>query len=197
MRRLAPLVGAILLLSACAHHRVATEDGLSYTERQARLAAIDAWDLRGQLVVDTGERRDGLNVSWEQHGAELRLTIRSRIPGAGGFRIEGDASRLTIEGRGETSVLTDPERELSERMGWWLPVTSLEHWLLGRPDPDFRSRVDRAPSGALANLSQRDWRIDYEQYQLIDNLLFPRVIRMTHDTLELRLTVRDFDAIAD
>jgi len=197
MTRLVPLVGAALLLTACAHHRIATEDGLSYDERQARLAAIRNWDLRGQLIVDTGERRDRLSASWEQHGDQLSLTVRSVVPGAGGFRVEGNASRLTIDGRGDTRVLTDPELELSQEVGWWLPVTSLEHWLLGRPDPDYPRRLDRGPSGALASLRQRDWRIDYEQYQLIDGLLFPRTIRMGYDTLELRLTVCDWEPDPD
>jgi outer membrane lipoprotein LolB len=186
MRHPAPLLGAALLLTGCVH-TAAIDDGLGFDERQARLEAIADWDLSGQLVVDTGERRDRYRVSWAQRGERLSVTVGSRVVGAASIRVEGDAGRLVIEGRGEPRVLEDPEGELSMELGWPLPVLSLEDWLLGLPDPDYSARVDRGPAGALASLRQRDWQVDYEEYQLAGDLLVPRAITLTHLKLNLRL----------
>ena len=186
MRSCAPLVGAALLLGGCAHD-AALDDNLTYAERQDRLSAIGDWDLSGQLIVDTGERRDRVRVAWEQRAERLRLTVRGTVIGAGTVRVEGDATGLVIEARGETRVLDDPEAELSNELGWQLPVMSLDSWLLGQPDRAYPSDVDRGPAGTVATLRQRDWTVDYEEYQLADGVLVPRVVALSHGSLSLRL----------
>ena len=195
MRSCAPLVGAVLLLGGCAH-TAAVDDNLTYAERQERLSAIDDWNLSGQLVVDTGERRDRVRVAWEQRAEHLRLTVRGTVIGAGAVRVEGDTSGLVIQARGETRVLDDPETELSNELGWQLPVISLDSWLLGQPDAAYPSDVDRGPAGAVATLRQRDWRIDYEEYQLADGVLVPRAMTLSHGTLSLRLAGISFAPVA-
>ena len=180
---------AALALAACAHRPVVVDDGLSARERAARLEAIETWELSGQLIVDTGERRERMRVGWEQVGDTLSLTVRGIALGAGSFMISGDAATLVIEGRGEARVLTDPEIDLSREVGWWLPVTSLPHWLLGLPDPDFPGQQNRAPGGVLEAQSQRQWRIRYEEYQLAADLLVPRSIVMSHESLTLTLRI--------
>jgi outer membrane lipoprotein LolB len=186
MRLCAPLLGAVLLLAGCAH-TAAIDDGLGFAERQARLSEIADWNLSGQLVVDTGERRDRFRVAWEQRGDHLSLTVRGVVIGAGSLRVVGDAAQLVIEGRGEPRVLDDPEAELSRELGWPLPVTSLESWLLGQPDAAYPERVDRGPAGVVVVLTQRDWRVDYEEYQVAGGLLVPRAIALTQGQLKLRL----------
>lgn len=186
------LVGASALLAACAHI-TDLDDGLSFAERQARLSAISDWDMSGNLIIDTGERRDRVRVKWEQRGDQLSVAIRPTLV-AGSFRIVGNTDRLEIEGRGETRVLDDPEVDLSLELGWWLPVTSLEHWLLGRPDADYPERGGRNPRGTLTGFDQRDWRISYDAYQLAEGLLVPREITMSHESLKLSLTIREWAA---
>lgn len=195
MIRLASLAGATLILTGCAHLD-AVDDGLNYSERQTRLSAIADWELRGQLVIDSGDSRERARVVWTQQGEQLSLTVRPSVVGLGSFRIAGDASRLVIEGRGETQVLEDPEIDLYDRIGWWLPVASLENWLLGQPDPAYPAAIDRGPAGTLARLRQRDWQLSYEAYQLADGLLVPRTVTLTHERLELRLDQISFAATA-
>jgi len=191
MRRLAALVAAGSVLGGCAHTGV-IDDGLNYAERQARLSALADWNLRGQLIIDTGERRERVRVAWEQRSDDLSLTVRGVVLGAGSFRIAGNAEQLVIEGRGESRILADPEIDLSREVGWWLPVTSLNHWLLGQPDTDYPVRSSRGTAGTLATLAQRDWQIVYREYQLANGLLVPREATLTHESLELRLTITEW-----
>jgi outer membrane lipoprotein LolB len=185
MRRAASLVGAVLVLAGCAHKAV-VDDGLTELERQARLLAIPAWDMDGRLSVDTGESAHRASVSWQQRGEQLELEVHGFL-GAGSFRVEGDAHRLTVTSRDGTQVLDDPELQLSEMFGWWLPVTSLEFWLLGEPDGDYPATTRRGAAGAL--------KIDYEQYQLAAGLLIPRSVILSHAPLELTLTITDFEPV--
>lgn len=190
MRGAAALASAFVLLGACAHRGTVGDDGLGYAERQARLAAISDWNLRGDIVINTGEDTRRANVNLRQRGDRLDLAVRGTL-GAGAFRVTGDADSLTIVRSGETRVLDNPQAQLRAEYGWWLPVASLKYWLLGRPDPDpaFRQRSDRGTAGTLATLEQRDWRIAYEEYQLIDGLLIPRRITLRHSTLHLDVDI--------
>lgn len=189
------LVGAALVLVGCAHTML-VDDQLGYERRQSQLDAISDWSINGRLTVDTGERGYQARFSWQQHDGELELEVRGLL-GARSFRIEGDETRLTVQSRGETEVLTDPERQLSEMLGWWLPVTSVEHWLLGQPDPDYPADTARGAFDTLSMLNQREWAIRYEEYQLADGRLIPRHIVLSDAPLTLQLFVTDWESAAD
>jgi len=100
-------------------------------------------------------------------------------------------------------VLDDPETQLSELLGWWLPIGSLHAWLLGLPDPAFKASTELGPDGTLASFEQRLWRVAFASYQLAPakasaqaRLLVPRRIDLTHGELRLRLTIDDWHAAA-
>ena len=185
-----PAVLAALLLGAlggCAHLGVG-EDGLSYPQRQARLQAIDTWEMNGRIAVDTGQRAFQGRFQWRQSADTMALFIRSPL-GAGILEVAGPPERLTVRARGQTWELSDPEPELSALLGWWLPVDSLKAWLLGLSDPLFASQQALGPQRALRTLEQRLWQLSYESYQLAGGLLLPRRIDLRHGDLELRVFV--------
>jgi outer membrane lipoprotein LolB len=158
--------------------------------------------MRGRLAVATADRGFQGSFRWEQSGDALDLAIRGPI-GAGAMQITGTPASLTLTSRGETRVLEDPETQLSELMGWWLPVGSLPAWLLGLPDPQFEARTETGVDGTVASLEQRLWRVAYESYQLAGAsetdrgaVLVPRRIDLEHGDLRLRLTIEDWHAAA-
>jgi outer membrane lipoprotein LolB len=190
--RLAALLPAAWLLGACATLPVGT-DGLSFEQRRAELAAVDTWEMRGRLAIDTGGRAFQGSFNWRQDGDALELAVRGPL-GAGVLQVEGAPSSLTYTARGETRTLTDPEAELSALLGWWLPVASLPAWLLGLPDETYRSTTEPGPDGTLARIDQRLWQVSYASYQLAQpeggrGVLLPRRIDLVHDRLSLRVTV--------
>jgi len=198
MRRWLWPVVAVLLLPACAHLPVGT-DGLRYEDRRSALEGVTAWEIRGRLAVDTGDRGFQGSFNWRQDDDRLDLAVRGPL-GAGVLRVAGTAAALTYTARGETRTLTDPEEELSALLGWWLPVGSLHSWLLGLPDGRFRADTEAGADGTLAAIEQRLWRVAYPTYQLAplagvaNGLLVPRRIDLAHGDLKLRLTIDDWRA---
>ena len=196
MTRWLPPAIAVLLLSACAHLPVGT-DGLSYDARRAALTAVDAWDMRGRLAVDTGDRAFQGRFDWRQRADALDLTVRGPL-GAGVLQVAGTPSSMTFTARGDTRTLADPEAELSALLGWWLPVGSLHAWLLGLTDPKFRASSEDGADGTLAAFEQREWRATFPTYQVAPlpgrtpGVLVPRRIDLTHGELKLTLTIDDW-----
>jgi outer membrane lipoprotein LolB len=190
MRRRLALLCCVAALSACARLPVGS-DGMSLTQRTAVLGQYDSWDIRGRMAVNTGERAFPANFNWQQRGDALELLIRGPL-GTGALRISGTPNALTVETRGESRTLDDPENDLSELVGWWLPVASLPAWLRGLPDPQYPATTTPGADGTLASLEQRLWRLDFVSYQLEENLLLPRRIDLSHGALELRVTIDTF-----
>lgn len=188
---------AAALLGGCVTLRTGT-DGLNLEQRRERLQSVEAWEMRGRLTVDTGERSFQGSFNWLQNGDALDLVVRGPLRN-GVLQVEGRPDALTVRARGETRTLTDPETELSELIGWWLPVASLPDWLLGFPDEKFRAMTTPGADGTLASLEQRLWRVDYPAYGLAptsgesgSQVLVPRRIDMTYGALTLKLTIDDW-----
>ena len=200
LRAAACAAAVMASLSACATLPAGT-DGRTLAQRQQALEAVADWDMRGRLTVDTGDRGFQGSFNWRQQDDALELIVRGPLRN-GVLEVEGRPDALTVTARGETRTLTDPETELSELIGWWLPVTSLPHWLLGLPDGGFQAVTQSGPEGTLASLEQRLWRVDYPAYGLaaIDGagseILVPSRIDMRHGTLTLTLTIDDWKPAA-
>jgi outer membrane lipoprotein LolB len=220
-----PAVALLAALTAfgaggCAHLRdngagaptVAGSDGLTSDARRARLTAVDAWETTGRLAVDTGERGFQGSFRWQQRGDELDLVVRGAPLRTVVLQVSGTPKSLTVTERGDKRVLDDPETQLSELLGWWLPVTSLHAWLLGFPDPQFPATTAPGAEGTLASLDQRLWNVRYESYQLgagrsaaapsgggadsAGAVLLPRRIDMKHGELGVRLTIDEWHPAA-
>jgi outer membrane lipoprotein LolB len=195
---LAPLLAAAAL-AGCASLPVGS-DGLSYEQRSAQLDSVDSWELRGRLAVATGNRAFQGSFQWRQRADTLELAVRGPF-GQGVLQVDGSPDALTVTARGDTRVLDDPETQLSELLGWWLPVGSLHAWLLGLPDPGFDAATEPGSDGTLASFDQRLWHVAYPAYQLApsggndSSMLVPRRIDLTHGDLRLRLTIDDWHAL--
>ncbi len=180
-------------LGGCAH-TPATQDEFSYPERRSYLEQLEGWDLRGRIAVDTGERAFQGRFRWQQFPESLDLSISGPL-GAGVLEVAGPPDKLTVRARGESWELADPEVELSELMGWWLPVRSFSAWLLGLPDPMYPATTALGPEDALQSLEQRLWMLTYQTYQLEDGILLPRRIDLSHRDLELRVIVDQWQSV--
>jgi outer membrane lipoprotein LolB len=187
-------------LCSCASLPTGT-DGLSLEQRRETLQSVAAWEMRGRVVIDTGDRAVQGRFNWRQDDDALELIVRNPL-GAGILRVTGRPEALSVTARGETRTLTDPETELSELIGWWLPVASLPAWLLGFPDNGFQATTAAGSDGTLATLDQRLWHVAYPSYGLApiaatgDEVLVPSRIDLTHGELTLKLTIDDWQASA-
>jgi len=195
-RGLAALAAAALL-SACATLPLGN-DGLSFEQRRDRLQSVPAWQMHGRLAVATGDGAFQGSFNWRQDADALELAVRGPF-GNGVLEVNGTPSALTVTARGDTRVLENPEQQLSELLGWWLPVGSLHAWLLGLPDPAFGASTEPGADGTLAKVEQRLWTVAYVSYQLASvpaqgatSVLVPKRIDLEHGELRLRLTIDDW-----
>ena len=187
------VTAVVLVLSACTSlepERPAAPER-SFAAHENRLRAITHWEMRGRIAVDTGsEARQG-RFTWWQDGESLRVVIRGPL-GTQAVQIDGDREALRLRARRQTRTLSDPETQLSEMLGWWLPISSLPSWLLGLPDPRFPATSAVIDAELLRDLNQRAWRVSYTDYAQQGSTPIPAGITFTHAPLQLVVTVDEW-----
>ena len=136
MRRCARALAACALLQGCANLPLGS-DGLSQEERRLRLEAVDRWQVRGRLAVDTGERAFQGSFNWQQEQDALTLldprTARRRR--AANQRHAGDAHRPRA--RREPCARRIPKPSSRNSSAGGCRSASLSAWLRGLEDEAF------------------------------------------------------------
>lgn len=191
MRSWAPLAAfAAIALGGCVTQDADTESSpaRSFEEREQLLRSVEHWEMRGRIAVDTGNDAWQGRFTWWQDDNELRLLIRGPL-NTRPIEIAGNGNELTVRTRRETRVLLDPESQLSELLGWWLPITSLSSWLLGLPDERYPATTFVLDAAQLSALRQRAWDLQYGPYALQNSVRIPASIRLANEPLELVVTI--------
>lgn len=189
------IIGLVAMLaSACAGPRERpTAPAAEWSERQAMLREIEEFRMEGRLALNTGRRGYSGTVTWEQNDDILDFRFRGPF-GFGGFRIHGDADRLRVKTTaGDEFLLTDPEREMTERFGWSLPVRSMRYWILGVSDPDLPASEQADEQGLLESMEQGGWQVRYDGYADSEGLMLPRRLDMERGEIRIRVMTDRWD----
>jgi len=167
--------------------------GVDWLERREMLQEIEEFRMEGRLSLNTGRRGYSGTVSWEQNDDIVDFRFRGPF-GFGGFRIHGDPEQLRVKTTaGDELLLRDPEREMTERFGWSLPVHSMRYWILGVPDPALPASEVPATDGPLESLEQSGWLLHYDSYSEAEGLLLPRRLDMERGEVRIRVMTDRWD----
>ena len=157
------------------------------------LREIEEFRMEGRLSLNTGRRGYSGTVSWEQNDDLLDFRFRGPF-GFGGFRIHGDLEQLRVKTTsGDEFLLRDPEKEMTERFGWSLPVHSMRYWILGVSDPGMPASEVPAEDGLLESMEQGGWLVQYDSYGESEGLVLPRRLDMERDSVRIRVMTDRWD----
>ncbi len=187
---------SILLLAGCASvpgtAPVGPPNEAAWQARRARLGMLMDWELQGRVGIVNGKDGGSGSMDWKQRGGVMDFSFRGPF-GAGSLEVRGDSSALWVRSsRGDNFVSTEPEQDFAERLHVPLPVLSMRYWLLGLPDPGtpFTKTVDAR--GHLVTLSQRDWRVDYQDYASFDGYELPTRLLIQRDQVRIKVVINQW-----
>ena len=159
----------------------------AYRERSARLADLERWQVRGRVAIQGPEESGQVRVRWEQTRGRSHMVVSNPFGqtlldvehGTGGLRVRDD--------RGATYRGWDARLVLRRRLGWWVPIERLAHWILG-------TGAERAPqaldaSGRPRKLKAGPWRVAFQAYSRVEGVWLPRRLEVHRDGISLRLHV--------
>lgn len=164
---------SLLSLAACAvpERPPTTESVFLWQERQTRLQAYDAWDLRGRIAVRVGDEGGQASLRWLRASGRNQLDLGSPL-GQGVLHFKEDATGAHAQdAKGRIRSAADLPTLVLQLTGWRIPVASLEYWIRGLPAPNQPSVPVLDEAGRMRALEQGGWRVritDYFSGQALD-----------------------------
>jgi outer membrane lipoprotein LolB len=185
MKSLAGLL-TVLLVAGCATTPV--------PRSSQSAAAITAWQLNGRVSLTRGEEGWHAGLYWQEQADTFYLKVSGPL-GQGGFQLNGDARGIVlVDADGQTFVAQDVDALLVQVTGWQLPVRGLRYWIRGLPEPAAgKAQVTRDEAGQLLRLEQSGWTVNYQRYQLVDDVLLPAKLQLLHADIAVRIVVDQWE----
>jgi outer membrane lipoprotein LolB len=155
-------------------------------------AGIDRFSLTGRVAVKLEQRGYSAKLNWRHAAAGDRLRLLSPA-GSVIAELEADASGATLT-TGDKKVYRSGNVQVLTRevLGWDLPLEGLQHWVVGRADPEIPVQAEeRDARGRLTRLTQNDWRISFLAYA--GDSALPARMALAYDSLSLRLIIDRWD----
>lgn len=149
------------------------------------------FELNGRIGVRNGDQGMSGLLRWVHTPDTDRLWFSSPL-GSGVAMLARDATGVELLAGHDPPRRAASAAELTRAaLGWDLPLTGLEHWILAQPAPGSRAqRLERDPaSGRVTRLVQDGWTIEYRRYQDTDWGALPGLIYLEYGDLQIRLVV--------
>lgn len=166
----------LLLLSACAGPppRPSAEVEALWAARQARLAGIDSWDLRGRLGVRAPDGGGQAALRWQREDEAHEIDLTGPL-GKQLLKLfeDGDGARMR-DARQREFAAADAQTLLWQATGWRVPLAGLRHWIVGLPAPATAGVRELDVQGRLERLRQLGWEVRFLDYMRVDGVDLPR-----------------------
>lgn len=167
---------AAVVVAGCAtiDDRPPTQDvTAAWQQRQVELAALNHWQIRGRLSARTEDEGWHASLLWMRDNDRHAIDLWGPL-GRGHVRLNQDPSGAQLrDAQNNTYWAKDGKRLLFDITGWWLPLDSLNYWVLGVPVPAEPNVQSLDASGRLKRLRQLGWDIDFVQYRRQGNYDLP------------------------
>jgi outer membrane lipoprotein LolB len=150
------------------------------------LYRLEPWSLDGRVALTGVEDSWTADLAWAHRHDDEQIKLSGPL-GQGAMKIHLSGNRVTVaQGDDKVESSDDPEGFVNQRLGLFVPVTSLRYWVLGLPEPglDFEE-TDKG-------FRQSGWTIVFQSMQPVGQLLLPRKMSVTNDRVKLKLIINQW-----
>ena len=162
----------------------------AWQQRREQLRDMDGWSMFGRLAMRSDTESFTAHIQWRQTGDAYRVRLSGPF-GAGTLQIEGDAQGVVLRTSDDQSyVSSTPEELLYQHTGWWLPLSGLRYWVLGRTEPERPAEmVTIDEQGLVQGFQQDGWDVRYLDYRSVDEFDMPRKASLQSERVRASLLV--------
>jgi outer membrane lipoprotein LolB len=144
--------------------------------------------LLGRIAARYGADGFTGSVDWRHARAGDDMLIGTPL-GQGVARIvrEGEAVQLTTA-NGRQYDAPDAETLTERVLGFRVPLLGLADWVQGRPSLESDARISRSSDGKIEALEERDWRVQYLEYEGGR----PKLMQLNYPGIRLRFVISEW-----
>jgi outer membrane lipoprotein LolB len=172
-------------LAACVTTRPPPPAAAGWEQRAGYLQNLGAWQMDGRAAVAVGTQGWQATLNWRQHGDSAEVHLSGPF-GVGALVLTRTPDGISLNGAPPSDAVL---AQLQERLGFELPIDRLRYWLLGVPDPSAGFELKRNDQDRALQLTQGDWRIDYDRYVAVDGDWLPAHLVLSREGVRVRIAV--------
>ena len=155
------------------------------------------WQAEGKIGLIYNGQGQQANFDWKNHNHNYTIALFGPL---GQGRVELSKNGDTYRATNEKTEHQAPSAEalLEEMLGWSLPVSGLQYWILGQSNPLAAIELAQNDNiGRLQRLKQQGWTIDFSHQSEQDQQSeLPRKIIAKRDNLKLTVVIKRWQALA-
>ncbi len=180
MARVVAALLVTLALAGCTSQRSLSQKSLGNTN--LTLGSLSSWQLRGKIGVRSDHGNANLSFAWDQSPESYNISLSGTL-GVMVAQLNGDADEVILtlpDGNEYHSTRIDDLLEI--QLGYQLPVSLLQYWVRGVPDPGFEHET------TVDGFYQQGWRVEFLQF----GPRGPRKIQVQQADVRLRLVALEW-----
>lgn len=183
------LLLVLALLAGCSHVAPNSHQYVAWRERQKALQAYNKWHITGKLSITHQRKRDIADFTWQQDQQAYLLKISAPL-NLHAVTIAGDQQQAEFCQTGQACVKSSSiDRLLFDVLGWRLPFANLHYWIKSLPAPTKVSDQQFDAYDHLVAFKQQGWLIEYGDFQSVAKYDLPRVIKLQHQDLFVKIKI--------
>ena len=166
-----------------------------WVEHQEQVGALPQWDARGKVAFRLPDEAGSANLLWQHRSGNDRVRLSGPL-GTNAVSLRSDGVLLYVTRDGiERSYPADAAPWLGDGRLLPIPLSAIQHWLLGIPAPDTPLEALETSDGLARTLEQAGWRVEYGKYREAGDTVLPSELTVHADAVSLRLRVliRDWE----
>jgi outer membrane lipoprotein LolB len=196
--RVAPIIVLLACVSACTSLRPLSPP--EWAHRQGALLAVDEWELRGRMAFKSNAEGGQAKLRWQQAGDSSFIRLAGPF-GAGAYDLIWEPGRVSVADSGGEQSLEylgpdAAEQFLHDQLGWSFPAGSMRYWVMGLLDPAAPGDEQFDEQGALLEITQHGWSINYERFSEYDGFALPTRVSMENGSTRLRIVISKWSMLA-
>ena len=108
-------------------------------------------------------------------------------------RIQRDSQGVMLDTSDKHYVAQDVEELTQQVLGWRLPLSGLEYWILALPAPAGAFDIERDDNGQISVLRQHGWAVSYTRYASPAVESLPLRLALRREGLEIQLRIDEWE----
>ena len=165
------------------------------SQRSVQLSPLKAWTIKGKIAFITPHEKQSANLYWQQAKDKTTLKLTTFF-GVNMLALSSENDVYTLTSEGKTWQDNNLEHLLTTATGLNLPVKALIFWIKGLKasptDSIHYSTTTNLPEQLYGNSNDRQWLINYQSYQLVNNFRLANKLTIKHRDLTIKLAINSW-----
>lgn len=163
----------------------------SWEVHQTQLEQLSDWSLSGKLAVITPEKRNSVNIHWQQSDQDFKIHLTTFL-GLSVLDIQKTAGEtVIIDNDGKRYASMDSAELVNQLSGMDIPIEPLQQWIKGNPSKATYQLDEQQQVSSLLGGNQESglWAINYADYRTINGINLPHKLQLTRGNLRLKFSI--------